>query len=66
MNNFDRAQRAYDNMTPDEPEEPECPEQGDANITRFSCLDYSGHPDHHETCRRCERYTTNRMQAVPK
>ena len=42
-----------------------CPEQGDANITKFTCLDYSGHPDNHETCRRCERYNTNRMQAVP-
>lgn len=41
-----------------------CPEQGDANITRFTCLDYSGHPDHHESCRRCERYTTNRIQAT--
>ena len=41
-----------------------CPEQGDSNITRLNCLDYSGHPDHHDRCKQCERYNTSRIQAT--
>lgn len=50
--------RAVDEVFP-------CPEQGDCNISREECLDYSGDSRHIGACQKCEHFTTTRKQVCP-
>jgi hypothetical protein len=42
-----------------------CPQQGDCNITRFNCLDYSGSERHIDACQKCDQFTITRKQTCP-
>jgi hypothetical protein len=44
-----------------------CPVQGECNITRLDCLDYSGSENHIHLCQKCncEQFEVTRKQTCP-